>query len=122
MPPARRSLFCALALSTLVAAVAACSAAAEPPPAPPGSRTVQVEVGTEYRPSRIAAHAGETLHLVFTRTTDEGCGQQLVFPTLDIRRDLPLNQPIAVDVTAPASGDLGFTCGMGMYRGTVVVQ
>jgi plastocyanin domain-containing protein len=60
--------------------------------------------------------------MVFTRTTDEGCGQQLVFPDLDERRDLPLGEPVAVDVTVPASGRLGFTCGMGMYEGAVVVR
>ena len=56
------------------------------------------------------------------RTTDEGCGQQLVFPDLDIRRDLPLNEPVAVDITMPASGRVAFTCGMAMYQGSVVAQ
>lgn len=112
-----RSLF----LSTLTALASAC---ASPPPesAPPGARTVAIEVGREYTPSEVTAAPGEALHLVFTRTTDEGCGQQLVLPELDIRRDLPLDEPVAVDVTAPASGRLAFTCGMDMYRGAVVVR
>jgi plastocyanin domain-containing protein len=75
-----------------------------------------------YSPSEVTATAGEPLRLVFTRTTDEGCGQQLVFPTLDIRRDLPLDEPVAVDITVPASGQVRFTCGMDMYRGAVVVR
>lgn len=110
-----------LVLCTLVAFAGACGS---PPPMPaaPGARTVAIDVGREYTPSEVTATPGEALHLVFTRTTDEGCGQQLVFPELDIRRDLPLDEPVAVDVTAPASGRLGFTCGMGMYRGAVVVR
>jgi len=70
----------------------------------------------------VSATPGEALHLVFTRTSDEGCGQQLVFPDLGIRRDLPLGTPVAVDVTAPATGALSFACGMDMLRGSVVVR
>jgi plastocyanin domain-containing protein len=118
MSPRPRSL----ALSFFLALTTACTAPPEPAAAPPGSRTVNVGVGTSYTPSEITASPGEALHLVFTRTTDEGCGQQLVFPDLDIQRDLPLDQPVAVDVTAPASGRLAFTCGMAMYRGAIVVR
>ena len=117
MSPRLRSL----ALSALVALVSACGSP-PPEPAPPSARTVAIDVGREYTPAEVTASPGEALHLVFTRTTDEGCGQQLVFPDLDIRRDLPLDEPVAVDLTAPASGRLGFTCGMDMYRGAVVVR
>jgi plastocyanin domain-containing protein len=78
--------------------------------------------GSGYQPSSVTAPAGKAVKLVFTRTSDDGCGQQLVFPALDIRRDLPLNQPVTIDVTMPASGSVSFTCGMDMYRGAVVVQ
>ncbi len=108
-------------LSTLVVLASACSSP-PPPSAPSGARTVAIEVGRAYTPSEVSAAPGEALHLVFTRTTDEGCGQQLVFPDLEIRRDLPLDEPVAIDVTAPASGRLAFTCGMDMYRGAVVVR
>jgi plastocyanin domain-containing protein len=33
--------------------------------------------------------------------------------------DLPLNQRVWTDVTMPASGQIDFTCGMGMYRGAI---
>lgn len=89
----------------------------------PASGRVAVAVdGEGYHPATIRAAAGRQLTLVFTRTTDESCGQQLVFPTTNVRRDLPLNQAVEVPVTVPASGSLGFTCGMNMYQGTVVVQ
>lgn len=75
-----------------------------------------------YHPESVHAAAGKPARLVFTRTTDEGCGQQLVFPALGLRKDLPLNQPVGVDITMPASGSVAFTCGMNMYRGSVLVQ
>ncbi len=89
--------------------------------APGGSVTIRVD-GSGYHPPRIRATANSEITLSFLRTTDECCGQQLKIPSLNINRDLPLNQPVAVAVRVPASGELGFTCGMDMYRGAVVIQ
>lgn len=86
-----------------------------------GRVTVRVD-GEGYHPATIRAAAGRALTLVFLRTTDETCGQKLRIASMNIERDLPLNQPVEVAVNAPASGSLGFTCGMNMYRGQVVVQ
>ena len=83
--------------------------------------TVRVD-GEGYHPATIRARAGQAITLVFTRTTDETCGQQLVFPTQNIRRDLPLNQPVEVALPAQHAGTIAFTCGMNMMRGTVVAQ
>ncbi len=108
----------------LVTFLAACSSGASTQ-APPddGRRSIAVEVGARgYTPSEVTAAAGEPVRLVFTRTTDEGCGQQLVFPDLDIRRDLPLGEAVPVDITMPSSGRVSFTCGMAMYSGAVVVR
>ncbi|MBZ0119955.1 MAG: cupredoxin domain-containing protein [Sandaracinaceae bacterium] len=78
--------------------------------------------GEGYHPSEARAPGGQRVRLVFTRTSDEGCGQQLVFPDLDIRRDLPLDEAVPVEVTMPAAGSIRFTCGMDMYQGSVLAQ
>jgi len=84
---------------------------------------VSVEVGSHgYTPASVNAEAGKPLTLVFTRTTDEGCGDVLVIPSQDIRRDLPLDEEVAVTFTPSEAGHLRFTCGMDMYDGTIVVQ
>lgn len=88
-----------------------------------GTREMSITVNEHgYTPWSLSAPAGQKVRLVFTRTTDEGCGQQVAFPATNVRRDLPLNKPVSVEVTMPASGSLGFQCGMGMYKGAVVVQ
>ncbi|MBI2892489.1 MAG: cupredoxin domain-containing protein [Deltaproteobacteria bacterium] len=74
-----------------------------------------------YHPATIHAPAGKALKIVFTRTTDRSCGTEVVFPSLDIRRDLPLNRPVEVTVT-PTAGTVSFTCGMSMYRGSIVAH
>jgi plastocyanin domain-containing protein len=114
-----RSTF--LVFSLLV--FAACDKKSDAAPVADGRPTIKVSVGAAgYDPSEAKAKAGKPVRLEFTRTTDEGCGQQLVFPTLDIKKDLPLNKPVAVDVTMPESGKLAFTCGMDMYRGAIVAE
>ena len=111
------------ALAFLGLVVVACSGAVTPAPPSDGRRVIAIEVGASgYTPAEVTAAAGEPVRLVFTRTSDEGCGQQLVVPDANIHRDLPLNEAVPVDVTTPASGQLAFTCGMGMFRGAVVVR
>ncbi len=104
--------------------IASCSdASPKEPPLPAGATELSVSVDASgYHPAETRAPAGKAVRLVFTRTTDEGCGQQLVFPEQKIRKDLPLKQPVAVDITMPFSGRVSFTCGMDMYKGSVVVE
>jgi RND family efflux transporter MFP subunit len=75
-----------------------------------------------YEPEKVSVRAGETARMTFVRTTDKTCGTEVVFPSLEIRRPLPLNQPVVIEFTPKSSGDVGFVCGMNMLRGTVVVQ
>jgi len=87
---------------------------------PDEHQRVEVTVDeTGFHPASIHARAGGPVTLVLTRVTDRGCGQEIVFPDQDIRRDLPLNRPVEITVTA-ARGEIRFTCGMGMLRGAIV--
>jgi multidrug efflux pump subunit AcrA (membrane-fusion protein) len=75
-----------------------------------------------YQPSRVTLRAGIPARLTFMRTTDKTCGTAVTFPSLNIRRELPLNQPVEIEFTPQQPGDIGFVCGVDMLRGTVVVQ
>ena len=109
-------------LSLALLALAACNKKSDAPPAD-GTPVIKVSVDAAgYHPSEAKAKAGKPVRIEFTRTTDEGCGQQLVFPEQNIKKDLPLNQAVAVDFTMPASGKVAFTCGMDMYRGSIIAE
>jgi len=73
-----------------------------------------------YHPETIRAPAKSKITLAFKRTTEAGCGQQLVIAALGINKELPLNQVVEIEVEVPERGELGFACGMDMYRGKVV--
>ncbi|MFN7145679.1 MAG: cupredoxin domain-containing protein [Myxococcota bacterium] len=83
-------------------------------------REIPIVVNAGYTPSRIEVKAGERVRLVFTRTEYSGCTREVVFPELGIRRELPTNQPVAIDLPPLAAGTYAFHCGMRMIHGSVV--
>lgn len=73
-----------------------------------------------YHPDTISAPPKSKITLAFKRTTDSGCGQQLVIKSLDVSKELPLDEVVEIEVEVPETGELGFACGMDMYKGKVV--
>lgn len=102
----------------------AASAAAEPVSsvARPVNGEIEVKVGSTFEPARFEAKAGEPLKIRFVRLDEPSCGDEVVFPALNIRQKLPPKQTTVVSITPQKSGDLAFTCGMNMMEGTIVVQ
>src|SRR5689334_8292218 len=87
---------------------------------PDGVRRIAIDAGKDgYRPEKIGGKPGEKLVLVFTRTYDAACISQLKTPDGKLV-DLPKGTPVDVPVTVPATGEVGFACGMDMYHGAVV--
>jgi plastocyanin domain-containing protein len=75
-----------------------------------------------FEPAKVTLRAGTPARLTFVRTTDKTCGTEVVFPSLNVKRALPLNEPVVIEFTPAKSGEVAFACGMNMFRGTVVVQ
>ena len=78
--------------------------------------------GGDKRSDRIEAHEGERLRLKFVRKDYSSCTREVVFPTLNIRRELPTNQAVIIELPALVRGEIEFRCGMNMVRGTIVVH
>lgn len=117
-------------LATLVLAftVLACKKEQKAPAPPPAAievkgRRVDVTASTAgFAPKEVTVKKGEATTLVFTRTTDDTCATEVVFPEIKVTKALPLNQPVAVEVPVDATRTLAFECGMGMYKSKVIIQ
>jgi plastocyanin domain-containing protein len=46
----------------------------------------------------------------------------VVFPAFNVKRALPLNEPVVIEFTPSKAGEVAFACGMGMLKGIIVVQ
>lgn len=105
----------ALALSLLL--LTACSK-------PGGTSTGTVAVTADsdgFKPNSVTFKKGAPASLVFTRTTDETCATEVVFPDLGIEKKLPKNEPVTIAIPTDKEQTLTFQCGMGMYKSSVVV-
>ena len=83
---------------------------------------IHVTVDNGYSPASIGVKAGQRTRLVFERRDDSSCSEEVVFADFGIRRYLPKDEPVAIEIEPPAPGRYGFTCGMGMLRGTVIAD
>lgn len=100
-------------------------APAGPRGTPEAPRSVEVKVSSQgFTPARIKGQPGETLRLRFRYDPSAGeCGREVVLPSQNVRVTLTEQQPVEVALSLPSQkGEVGFTCGMNMLRGAIVVE
>lgn len=77
--------------------------------------------GSGFTPPEVTVEKGKAVKLIFTRTTDVTCVTKIVIPDLDIDKELPLNEPVAINISPDKSGSIGFACPMDMLKGKIAV-
>ncbi len=88
-----------------------------------GVQVVRIEVtASGYRPQRIQLQEGVPARLIFHRTVEGECTEQVQIPDWGIEKTtLPLNEDYAIEFTPTMDGTFTFACGMDMLKGTLVV-
>lgn len=87
-----------------------------------GIQEVDIVVDGGYIPDRIDVRAGEPVKLNFYRQDASSCLEQVLLPDFNKALDLTLNQTTSVEIVPERSGEYNFTCGMNMYRGTIIAN
>lgn len=109
-----RSLFAVLAL-VATAVLAGCT--------PAGPKEINVAVTDNgFEPYDITIKKGQAAVLVFTRKSENTCATEAIFAETGRKYDLPLNEPVRVDLTGLSPGTIHFSCGMAMEKGTVRIE
>jgi len=78
--------------------------------------------GNGFTPSEVKVAKGSDGKLRFQRKSDDTCATEVVFPELNIKKPLPLNQVVEITVPTTEAKTYAFTCGMGMFKSAVVVN
>lgn len=110
-----------LSISVAVALVAGCSGAPSQRTADSGRIAIAV-TENGFEPATITVPAGRPVTLVVTRQTAKTCATELIMPSQNINRPLPLGQAVEITFTPQKPGELRYACAMGMYSGKVVVR
>lgn len=88
-----------------------------------GVQTARVLITDQgYSRTSITLRRGVLTRITFLRQTDATCATEVVIPAYGINRNLPLNEPVVINFTPKKSGEFGFTCGMDMMRGKLIVR
>ena len=75
-----------------------------------------------FEPAVVVVPRGKPVTLIVTRRTDRTCATEMVFGTPERRYDLPLEQPVRIELTEGVTDTLRYACGMDMYRGMIVAK
>ena len=84
--------------------------------------SVDITVEGGYQPEVISIAKGKTTKINFLRTDPTDCLSEVVLADFKIRKELPLNQKVSVEITPEKTGEFKFTCGMNMFHGKIVVK
>ncbi len=84
--------------------------------------SVEIIVNGGYSPEVISIPKGKTTKITFIRHNSNSCLEEVVLGDFKIRKQLPLNKPVMVEVTPQEAGEFGYSCGMGMFHGKIVVK
>lgn len=87
-----------------------------------GVQEVLIKVKGGYSPDVIVVEAGKPVRLNFHREETALCSEQVLFPDFNQQATLTPFKTVAVEFTPDKPGTYGFQCGMGMLRGTLVVE
>lgn len=104
----------------------ACACCGDSGPEVEGSTTVEgdvqsvdVAIDLGYNPNVVRAKAGIPIEITFAR--GDGCYAEIVFPDFGVYEDLTQG-PVTITLPALEAGTYGWSCGMQMAYGAIIVE
>jgi plastocyanin domain-containing protein len=87
-------------------------------------KVVEMKITSKgFEPGTLPVEAGIPITLKVTRETDQTCAKDIAVPKLNVKKEIPLNKPVYVELGKFEKGqEVSFTCGMNMMKGKVIVQ
>ncbi len=86
------------------------------------SDPIDIIVDGGYQPEVISVPKGKTTKLNFTSKDPLSCLEEVVLSDFKIKKYLPLNEKVTIEITPKESGEYRFECGMNMFHGKLIVK
>lgn len=87
-----------------------------------GQGMITVIVDGGYTPEVISIPRDKTTKINFLRRDSNSCLEEVVLSDFKLKRYLPLNQKVTVEITPENPGEYRYSCGMNMYHGKIIVE
>jgi RND family efflux transporter MFP subunit len=88
-----------------------------------GTQNVTIAVTKDgFTPESFTVRKNLPVRLTFVRKVEATCATDVVIADYDIKRELPLNEPVVIEFTPEKAGTISFACGMNMQRGRITVR
>jgi len=84
-----------------------------------GSVDITVEGG--YQPDVISVPKGKTTKINFFRKDPSSCLEEVVLSDFKIKKYLPMNKKVTIEINPKKTGEYIFSCGMNMNHGKIKV-
>lgn len=75
-----------------------------------------------FEPLKAKVKPNEEVILSITRKTDSTCAREISIPSKKIKKELPLNKAVTINIGKLPKGEIKFSCGMDMYQGVITAE
>ena len=83
--------------------------------------SINITVEGGYQPEFISIPKGKTTKISFFRKDPSSCLEEVVLADFKIKKYLPMNKKVSIEIKPEKTGEFIFSCGMNMNHGKIKV-
>ncbi|KKQ76779.1 MAG: hypothetical protein UT61_C0011G0010 [Candidatus Woesebacteria bacterium GW2011_GWA1_39_8] len=86
------------------------------------SDSVDIVVEGGYTPEVISIPKNKTTKINFIRKDSNSCLEEVILGDFKIKKYLPMDQKVTIELTPKKTGEFTYSCAMNMYHGKIIVK
>lgn len=83
--------------------------------------SIDITVEGGYQPDVISISKGKTTKINFLRKDPSSCLEEVILADFKIKKYLPMNKRVSIEIKPEKAGEFVFSCGMNMNHGKIKV-
>lgn len=84
--------------------------------------SVDIIVEGGYSPQNIVISKEKLTKINFFRKDPTSCLEEVIIPDFHIKKYLPLNKKVTIELKPQESGEFTYHCSMNMYHGKIIIK